>query len=78
MRTDKVLNRFVRELTGPRNADGSIPAASQGDTIAYVSTNWDAKEESVFAAFKDDDGLYQWILMNRPQGFDKVSEFVFE
>ena len=78
VQTDKIINRFVRELIGPRNADGSIPDDSQGDTLAFVATNFDPDKEGCFAAFKDDDGLYQWILMNKPQGFTKTSRLVFE
>lgn len=78
VKTNRIINRFVRELVGPRNADGTVPPTSQGDTLAYVATNWKKDEESVFAAFRDDAGDIKWILMNRPAGLDADTEFVFE
>lgn len=71
-----LLNRFCIKLKGPVSADGTVPPASQGNQVAFVATNFDPKDEGEFAAFFDEHGEPQWILMNKTAGFTDEAEFI--
>ena len=71
-----VTNRFCIKLKGPVNPDGTVPPASQGNQCAFVSTNYDPSEEAEFAAFFDENGDAQWLLMNKTKGFTDEAEFI--
>ena len=76
--TDEIANMFVRKIVGPLAPDGiTVPPESQGDTIAFVSTNYDPEQEGEFAAFRDEDGQLQWILQNKTEGFAKKAVLVY-
>jgi len=81
VKTDTIVNRFCIRLKGPMNADGTVPPASQGDQIAYVSTSLEGKninpDEVEFAAFFDEKGQLQWILQKKGAGFTEEAAMVF-
>lgn len=81
VRTDTIVNRFCIRLKGPVNADGTVPPASQGDQIAFVSTSLEGKsinpDEVEFAAFFDEKGVLQWILQKKGAGFTEEAAMVF-
>ena len=81
VRSSEIVNRFCIRLKGPMNADGTVPPASQGDQIAFVSTSLEGKninpDEVEFACFFDDKGQPQWILQKKGAGFTEEAAMVF-
>ena len=69
VKNEKIVNRFCILLNGPMNDDGTVPPASQGDKIAFVSTSLIGQiinpAEVEFVVFYDEKGKLQWILREK-------------